>query len=130
MIAGCLCKCGSPRTSHAWQKNPIAALKKHLGFYTSVFCKVRALITGQNRSSQGKNNFLIQATLGCSPSGEMDEEIDALVTTDHVFCPKPTKESRRLATDFAIDLRISREQLQRERPPGGGVARRIPLEST
>jgi hypothetical protein len=39
-------------------QNPIAELKKkHFGFYTTVFCKVRALIAGRNPFSRRKNLF-------------------------------------------------------------------------
>jgi hypothetical protein len=58
-------------------------------------------------------------------SDEIGAEIDALVTTDHMFhLGRP-----RFATVFATELRPSREQLQLERPPGAGAAQRIPLES-
>jgi hypothetical protein len=85
VISGYLCNCGSPRTSHAWQN--MAALKKHFGFYTSVFCKVRALIVGQNRFSQRRNLPNPNETRFGPPAGEMDEKMDASVTTSHLLFP-------------------------------------------
>jgi hypothetical protein len=94
VISGCLCNCGSPQTSHAWQKNPIAALKKHFGFYTSGFCKVRTLIVVQNPFSQRKNSFNEGDTrLLPTPrnNGEIDQKIDGLVTSNHMFWPNERK---------------------------------------
>jgi hypothetical protein len=84
VISGCLCNCGSPRTSHARQN--MAALKKHFEFYTSSFAKVRALIAGQNPFSQRKNLPNTGETQ-LVPTGEIDEKIDASVTTSHLFWP-------------------------------------------
>jgi hypothetical protein len=52
----CLIGCDGLPAENAVPKNPTAGLKnKHLGFYTSSFCKFRALIAGQNGSAWQKN---------------------------------------------------------------------------
>ena len=65
----------------------IATLKKSgVEFYTSSFCKVRALIVGQNPFSQSKNLPGTGETQ-LIPTGEIDQKIDQLVTTDHLVWP-------------------------------------------
>jgi hypothetical protein len=112
------CRSFSCRTSALTNAAPINSrerLKKSvLEFYTS----------SQNRFSQRKN-LSNTSEIRWSPKRRNTRQKAALVTTDHVFWPKPTKESRLLATVFATELRLSRDQLQRD--PPGGVARRIPL---
>jgi hypothetical protein len=81
-----LINCYALPAENAVLKNPIATLKKSaVDFYTSSFCKFRALIVGQNGSARQK---ILQtlAKLGCSRSGEIAAGIDALVTTNHLLC--------------------------------------------
>jgi hypothetical protein len=105
-------------------KNPIAGLKKkHFGFYTSVFW---ALIAGQDSLPRQKN-LSNRAETRLFPKRRSTRRNRYTVTTSHMFhLGRP-----RFATVFATELRLFREQLQREAPGGGGgAARRISLETT
>jgi hypothetical protein len=62
--------------------------KSGVEFYTSVFCKVRALIVGQNESGWRKNLSDTGET-GLLRTGEIRAEIDALVTTNHLLLQHP-----------------------------------------
>jgi hypothetical protein len=117
VISGCLCNCGSPRTSHARQN--MAALKKHFEFYTSSFAKVRALIAGQNPFSQRKNLPNTGETQ-LVPTGEIDEKIDALVTTSHVFLQHPPRTTGPLLPISQPIFEVSRGQAHRDDREGGG----------
>ena len=56
MNLSCLVGCNALTADDAVLRDPIPALKKKpSGFYTSIFCRVLALIVGQNPCSQRKN---------------------------------------------------------------------------
>jgi hypothetical protein len=75
------------RNRFARRKRQIAILKKSgVEFYTSSFCKVRALIVGQNQLSWPKNLPNTGETQ-LVPTGEIDEKIAASVTTNHLLWP-------------------------------------------
>ncbi len=116
MISGCLCNCGSPRTSHAWQN--MDALKKYFEFYTSSFAKVRALIAGQNPFSQRKNLPNTGETQ-VVPTGAIHEKIDGLVTTSHLFWPSYPSKAGLLLPSWLRNFHFSPGQRQQ----GGGGAR-------
>ena len=64
------------------RREQIATLKKSgVEFTTSSFCKVRALIVGQNPFSQSKNLPGAGETQ-LIPTGEIDQKIAASVTTE------------------------------------------------
>jgi hypothetical protein len=118
VISGCLCNCGSPRTSHARQN--MAALKKHFEFYTSSFAKVRALIAGQNPFSQRKNLPNTGETQ-LVPTGEMDQKIAISVTTSHLFWPN---QRRKASSLLPSSLRNFDFPPCERREGGGGSAAR------
>ena len=79
--------CNALPPEDAVPKNPIPALKKkHFGFYTSIFCKVLALIVGQNPFSRRKNLSNTGDTPPL-PKRRNGRELGALVTTSHLFWP-------------------------------------------
>jgi hypothetical protein len=124
VIPGRLCNCGSPQTSHAWRKNPIAELKKHFEFYTSVFRKVQALIVAQNPFSQ-RENLPNTGEPQLVPAGGIDEKTDGLLTTSHVFWPN---ERRRPAFLLPISQPIPafvEGEARHGDAPGGAGERRI-----
>ena len=85
--------CNALPSEDAVLKNPIPALKKkHFGFYTSIFCKVLALIVGQNPFSQRKNLSITGETPLLSKRRN-GREIGALVTTRHLFSPNQRRKA-------------------------------------
>jgi len=122
VISGCLCNCGSPRTSHARQN--MAALKKHFGFYTSIFCKVLALIVGQNPFSQ-RNNLSNTGDTPPLPKRRNGRELGALVTTTHLFWPN---QRRKPASSLPSWLRNFHFPPTERQQGGGGF--RSPNPST
>ena len=59
---------------HERPKNPIAALKrKHFGFDTSVFCRVRALIAGRNHV------YRLQDRIDSVPAAQIPQALKNLV---------------------------------------------------
>jgi hypothetical protein len=121
-----LINCYALPAKNAALKNPIAALKKkQLGFYTSVFCKVRALIVGQNPFSQRKNlSNMGDARL--LPTRRNTRRNRCPVTTSHMFhlgtAALCYRFRNRIAT-FSGAIAT--------RPPGGaGAAPRIPGKGT
>jgi hypothetical protein len=128
VILGCLCNCGSPQTSHAWQKNPMAALKKKRSdFYTSVFCKVRALIVGQNPFSQ-RENLPNTGETQLVPTGEIDQKIDPSVTTNHLLLAIHRRRATSLLPFSQPISHVADSHSQREPSGGRGVRRAHPAK--
>ena len=83
----CLIGCNALPAEDAVLSNPIPALKKKPSdFYTNIFCKVLALIVGQNPFSQRKNLSNTGDTPPL-PKRRNGRELVALVTTSHMFWP-------------------------------------------
>jgi hypothetical protein len=88
------CRSFSCRTSALTNAAPINSLerlkKSGVEFYTSSFCKVRALIAGQNRFSERKN--LSNTSETRLPSKWRNtRKTGPLVTTSHVFWQHPPR---------------------------------------
>lgn len=122
MIFRYLINCYESPAENAVVKNPIAALqKKHSGFYTSVFWGLIAdqdpLPRQKSPSNMGQTRLFLRRRNrprnGCT------------VTTSHMFHLRRP----RIATVFATELRLSRQQLQRD-PPGRGEPHASPGEGT
>jgi hypothetical protein len=66
------------------RQNPILPIKQGSKFYKCNFSTLRALIVGQNPSSQRKN-LRIAGETQLVPTGEIDQKVDPSVTTNHLL---------------------------------------------
>jgi len=113
-----LINCYALPADNAVLKDPILALKTtHFGFYTSSFCKIRALIAGQNRFSERKNLSNTSETRLLS-KWQNTRKTGPLVTTNHLFLPS---QRRRAVSSLPIAQPISDlSRVSAMRKPGGG----------
>jgi hypothetical protein len=118
------CRSFSCRTSaltNAAPKYSLERLKKSvLEFYTSSFGKFRALVVGQNGFSRQKNKFFGGGNTRPVVNRRCTHKNRPTVTTHHSLLRHPPRRDWRFVTVFATELRLSREQLQREGPGGAG----------
>jgi hypothetical protein len=104
-------------------KNPIPALKKKpSGFYTSVFCQVRALIGAQNQFARWKN-LLNTGETPLLPKRRNGREIDASVTTSHLFWQHPRRTTDALLPISQPNSTFLGRNHSENREGGGGVRR-------
>ena len=116
MIPGRLCNCGSPQTSHAWQKNPIPTLKrKRSDLNSRVLGGFRCYSPLETSSLGGKNFSNTSKTRSVVSRGEMDEEIDGLVTTNHLFSPNERRKS-----GFLLPIRLPNSSFLASKGNGRG----------
>jgi hypothetical protein len=127
------CRSSSCRTSaptNAPRINSLERVKRSgVEFYTSVFCKVRALMAGQNRFSQRKN-LSNMGDAPVLPKRRNTRRNRCTVTTNHVFWQHPARTTGPLlpiSQPISKFLRAKRiETIERG---AGGVCRDAPAES-
>jgi hypothetical protein len=111
--------CRTSALTNAAPKYSLELLKKSgVKFYTSVFCKVRALIAGQNRFSQRKN-LSNTSEIRWSPKRRNTRQKGALVTTNHVLLPSPRRKAVALLPISQPISKFSRSQVASKGPRGG-----------
>ena len=119
-------RCNSSPPDNAVPKNSIECGEKEpREFYNRAFAGVLLLVTSPNRFGERKNLPNTGETQ-LVPTGVIDEKIDALLTTSHMFSP-----NERRQTAFLLPIWLPNPGfLRRKSDPGprrGVVARAHPL---
>jgi hypothetical protein len=82
----------SCRNRFARRKNPIPGLKRNNLTSRDIALVRLASLSGVETGLIGRKIPPIRAILGCCRSGEMDEEMDASVTTNHLLLQRQRRE--------------------------------------
>jgi hypothetical protein len=113
---------------HERPKNPTAALKrKHFGFDTSVFCKVRTLIAGRHHV------YRLQYHIDSVPAAQIPQAIKNLVEVKQLLEGQATSrvEHTRTATDLQPEgIRAADQPFGKESEGTDGFSQRKNLSNT